>query len=208
MANNELKEFRRSLENLFLTSEEKLSYMDLMGKLVECDQMPVAELYKRAQNIKPIIRLEGEKDTDGNYIPVIGDFHNNDVLYYLRPFDITKSYLKEFSRQMFALRSRQPFKVDTSKLVKVAEFTCYHKCEYQGQLMPTAYEVLTQIPDSIPLDHVDAFELSFDSDEIFSVYDSVLNRHVSNVILYSVKGGLPTRVKTQDIIVDEQRICY
>lgn len=192
------------MDNIRLSSEEKLAYMDLKTRLIECESMPVAQLIERAFRIKPIIRLQESLDND--YVPVIGNFCNDDKLYFLRPHDLRQSYLYDFNPRMLSRSHGKPLPVDTAKLTKINEFTCYHRYGgYPAFLRPGVNEVLTQIPELIDIDSVNLFELKFESDQVYDVYDSVIDRHVSTVILYSYEGGLPSVIKNQDVIYDTAR---
>lgn len=82
-------------------------------------------------------------------------------------------------------------------LEKVTEIVTYHGCASCGNIVPSVYEVLAQIPENLR-DTVTAFELYADADSCFDVYNSELDRHVLNCILY--RGDVPLNVALKPVM--------
>ena len=96
--------------------------------------------------------------------------------------------------------------VQLEDLEEVARFTCYHRYGgYYGFFRPGVDEVLSQIPPGVDLDQVSAFEIHVDSLSSGEVFDAILNRHVTTVILYKITHGLPRRIARQKVNCDDQK---
>lgn len=81
-------------------------------------------------------------------------------------------------------------------LNKVTEIITYHGCSSCGRVVPSVYEVLSQIPDSLR-NVVTAFELYANVSSWSEIYNAELDRHVLNCILY--RGNVPAKVAKQQI---------
>lgn len=200
---SKLAAFKFNLGGRAISDSEKQHYIELETRILESEQMPVKELLARAKKIKPLVRLD-ESDID-DYRTKQGKFSERDILCFCTPCDIRKrSYLYDFSPRKIVMYKGRPLKVP--KRQKVGEFTCYHNTgDYYGLLMPSVDEVLQQLPEEFDWQTIDAFELSFPSMDFWDVYDSILDRHVSTVILYRFDTGLPQKMKGQDIVFDGNR---
>ena len=82
-------------------------------------------------------------------------------------------------------------------LEKVTEIVTYHECASCGNIVPSVYEVLAQIPESLR-NVVTAFELYADATSWFDVYNAELDRHVLNCILY--RGEVPAKVASRSVL--------
>lgn len=174
------------------------NYATLYRHILEAEQMSEDELIHRAVTIKPLVRL----DKDGNRRSS-GDFEPDDKLVFVKPCDIRQSYLYNFKPDNIVTINTGTSEVplEVPELEAVASFTCYHKYGgYYGFFRPGVDEVLSQIPPTVDLKQVKAFEIKVDSLELSDIYDRILNRHVSTVILYKMKDGLPDRVLIQKVI--------
>lgn len=79
----------------------------------------------------------------------------------------------------------------------VTEIVTYHECASCGSITPSVYEVLAQIPEHLR-NIVTAFELYADANSWYDVYDSELDRHKLNCILY--RGEIPDAVATKRVM--------
>lgn len=176
------------------------NYATLYRHIVEADQMPAEELIRRAVKIKPLVRL----DRNGNPRSC-GDFEPDDKLVFVQPCDICQSYLYNFKPQNIVTINNGTADVplEVPELEVIISFTCYHRYGgYYGFFRPGVDEVLSQIPPSVDLQRVKAFEITAESLNIRYIYDRILDRHVSTVILYGMKGGLPDQMVCQKVICD------
>ena len=184
----ELHSFEEGLKHQICGIRLK-NYLTLYRHILEAEQMSEDELVRRAKAIKPLVRL----DKDGNRRHE-GDFEESDRLVFVKPSEILESYL-------YAFKTQDIVPVEVPELKVVASFTCYHRYgAYYGFFRPSVDEVLSQIPPSVDLDQVQAFEIKVDSLNISDVYDKFLDRQVSTVILYKMKGGLPSEIESQEVI--------
>jgi len=180
----------------------KLNYLTLYRHILEAELVPEEELIRRAKNIKPLVRLtkDGEKRDDGQ-------FADDDRLVFIKPCDIRQSYIYNFSQDEIVMENTKkegckPLTVPP--LNKLAEFTCYHHYGgYYGFFRPGVDEVLAQIPQTVDLNRVSAFEIVVSSLDFEQVYDSMLDRHVTTVILYEAEGELPYQVRQQPVICND-----
>lgn len=199
----ELARFKLRLNSCALTESEKENYLVIERKILDSEQLPVSQLLERARRIKPLVRvqkgdLSARKKTSG-------EFSDTDLLCFCTPCDIRRrSYLYDFTPKKIVRCKGRPLQVPPRE--KVGEFTCYHNTgDFYGILMPSVDEVLQQIPSDIDWLEVDAFELTFPSLNFREVYDGVLDRHVSNVILYRFPHRLSSRLRGQDVIFEGKR---
>ncbi len=178
------------------------NYATLYRHIVEADQMPIDELTRRAVKIKPLVRLDRNGDKRS-----YGDFKPDDKLVFVKPCDIRQSYLYNFKPENIVTINTGTTDVplEVPELEVITSFTCYHR--YGGYYVffrPGTDEVLSQIPPSVDLDRVKAFEITVDSLNLHDIYDRILDRHVSTVILYGMKGGLPDMMVNQKVICDAE----
>lgn len=202
--NEELQSFEEQLEYSSLSIPMKLNYVALYRRLLEAEQLPESELIKRAKTIKPLVRL----DENGNRRET-GGAEAGDKLVFIRPEDIRQSYLYDFNEDSIVTEERRDDEVvplEAQELVyEITSFTCYHHYGgYYGFFRPGVDEVLSQIPPSVNLEEVHAFEIRVDSLNVADVYDGVLDRHVTTVILYGMNEGLPAAIAKQEVICDEK----
>lgn len=197
--NEELQSFRERLEYEGWSIPLKLNYVALYRHILEAQQLSKEEFIRRARRIKPLVRLHA----DGKRYDC-GEFAEDDKLVFIRPCDIRQSYLYNFSEANIVTVSApdgEEVPVEAKDLEEITTFTCYHRYGgYHGFFRPGADEVLSQIPPSVILSKVDAFEIKVASLNVYDIYDSKLDRHVTTVILYRLKNGLPDVVRTQKVI--------
>ena len=194
----ELNELRERLNIDFSYDVMALNYVCLKRHILEAESLSKKEIMRRAKTIKPLVRLEEDYP---------GIRAKREQLVWIKPYPLTKSYLYCRKKQII-LKEGKPLPVKVVK--KIAEFTTYHKCKLPGSLIPSASEVLAQIPSSVDMDKVNAFEIIY---PLYSVheylcakefYDSILDRHVLTTILYQIEGGLPEKLKNQEVIWNKE----
>ncbi|MBR6409500.1 MAG: hypothetical protein IKS23_04615 [Alphaproteobacteria bacterium] len=122
---------------------------------------------------------------------------------FIKPRDIREGYYWKFEAENIVTVNvggiEVPLKVP--ELEVVTSFTCYHNYGgYYGFFRPSVDEVLSQIPPSVDLDQVQGFEIKIDSLNLSDIFDPILDRHVTTVILYKMKGGLPSEIESQEVI--------
>ncbi len=189
--NADLQSFKERLDQKGLSEPIKLGYLALYRQIWLAEQMSETELIKRAKMIKPLIRLD---KTNQRY--VAGDFQPGDKFVFTLPCDIRQSYLYNYAKKRIVPEN-------VPELQEVTSFTCYHRYGgYFGFFRPGVNEVLSQIPEDINLDEIQAFEIKIASLNPDSLYDDVLDRHVTTVILYKMKDGLPKSMANQKVICD------
>ena len=195
--------FRYKVGQCALSDSEKQHYIEIEKQILQSEQMSARELLARARKIKPLVRVEGSELA--GYRKKQDNFRESDIMCFCKPCDIRRrSYLYNFTPEQIVMCKGKIFKVPMRQ--KVGEFTCYHNTGgHYGILLPSVDEVLQQLPPEYDWQTIDAFELSFPSLDVHEVYDSILDRHVSTVILYRFEHGLPPRLKAQDIIFDGHR---
>lgn len=200
-----LEKFKYALRSHNMSEREKEAYIELETHLLQSETMPFKELLARAKKIKPLVRVDGDHNGVLGFRKKCYDFADSDTLCFCKPCDIrSRSYLYDFNASSVVMTKGKPFAVP--KHQKVGEFTCYHDAgAFYGCLMPSVDEVLQQMPAEIDWHTVDAFELSFPSLNFCDVYDDLLDRHISTVILYRFDNGLPKRIKAQPIVYNGQR---
>lgn len=198
-----LEKFQRRLKLHALTESEKENYLAIERKILDSERLPVSQLLERAKRIKPLVRLQ--KGDISARVKTSGEFSESDLLCFCTPCDIReRSYLYDFTPKKIVRYKGKPLLVPPRE--KVGEFTCYHETgDFYGMLLPSVDEVLQQIPNDIDWLEVDAFELTFSSLNFFEVYDGVLDRHISNVILYRFPNRLSSRLRAQDVIFEGNR---
>lgn len=175
------------------------NYLALYRHILEAEQMPEDELVRRAKAIKPLVRLD-----ENGVRRHEGDFEESDRLVFVKPCDIRESYLYIFRPTDIVtvcseVAGSDPLEVPEVEVV--TSFICYHNYGgYYGFFRPGVDEVLSQIPSSVDLSQVQGFEIKVDSLSISDIYDNILDRHVTTVILYKMKGGLPEEIASQKVI--------
>lgn len=180
----------------------KLNYIALYRHILEAQQKPKDELIALAKSIKPLVRLD-KCGIRRSY----GEFADDDQLVFINPSDIKQSYLYSFSETDVVTVKGDEDEEDTPfsvpKLHVITSFTCYHKYGgYYGFFRPGVDEVLAQIPPSVDIEQISAFEIKVKSFDFNDIYDPILDRHVSTVILYAMEGGLPEKIKNQSVIYE------
>lgn len=201
----QLFRFKERLSSCIMSESEKENYINLKTRLLESETMPFKELLARAKKIKPLVRVDGDHNGILGYRKKCYDFADSDTLLFCKPCDIRdRSYLFDFNDSRIVMFKGKPFAVPKHR--KVGEFTCYHDTgAFYGCLMPSVDEVLQQFPTEIDWHTVDAFELQFPSLNFRDVYDSLLDRHISTVILYNFDNGLPQKIKEQPVVCGGHR---
>ena len=199
----ELETFRKVLRNYGLSQTEEDDYIELKKALLQADAMTKTELLRRAKRIKPVVRVRCDEFC---HYEKIFDFEvSKDFLVFTTLCNISESYLLEFEGVgQIVTHFRRPLRA--TNLKKIGEFACYHHFHQDpDELCPCAEEVLRQIPAEFDLTAINAFEIVFDSQDPDILYDTLLDRYESLVILYSLDGGLPQQIKGQPIIYDGTR---
>ena len=199
----ELESFRKILWNYRLSNDEEETYLSLKKMLLLAEKIPTAILIQRAKRIKPLVRIRHNAVQHCEKVFDIDE--DTDLLVFTTLYNIGESYLYNFKDEKHIVKHiRRP--LIPQNLQKVGEFTCYHRFENpQNDFSPLAEEVLRQLPKDIDMDKIDAFELRFDSDDPDDLYDMLLNRYESTVVLYSLPNGLPTQIKQQPVVYRDMR---
>lgn len=188
-------------------------YLAIERGILIAESLKEHELLRRAEIVKPLVRLRCAEDGEDLHIVydgyklAYGAPEKGDLLVWSKPVDIAqRSYTYDFSAQTVVLdKDGEPLK--TGKLVKMAEFTCYHNTgDYYGTLVPSVSEVLQQIPSDVIINQNKhyAFEVRFTSLDFRLVYDKVLDRHISTVVLYMLPQGLPEPIRRQKVIYNKK----
>lgn len=165
------------------------NYLALARMLIEKEEMPIADLVQFAQRIKPVMRpKEGSTLKKG--------------LYWSKPEPLTQSFYFNFNDSS-VLKNKNGEILAVEAIEKVCEFTCFHRYGgYYGCLRPGMDEIIQQFPAHLLADEKAeyAVEVVFPSLNLCDIYDSVLDRHVSTVIVYRPKKGLPRELKEQEVV--------
>ena len=189
-----LEQFKNSIT--YRNSLQK-TYLTVMRKILESELMPEETLVLLARRIKPLVRV------DKHLRPKSFGPSNRTFLVWTIPEDIKQSFLFNFSEQSIVKDKDGNF-LSVEGLEKIAEFPCYHRYGgYYGCLRPGVDEVIQQIPDYLWKNNQNeyAFELVFPSMDFQDIFDGILNRHVSSVVVYRV-NGFPERIKRQKVIYE------
>ncbi|MEE6206870.1 MAG: hypothetical protein VZR95_02330 [Alphaproteobacteria bacterium] len=194
---SELESFRKDLWRYHLSHDEEDAYVDLRKTLLLAETLPTDALVKRAKQIKPLVRIR--HNAVRHYEKVFDVDENTDLLVFTTWYNIGESYLLNFkSEKQIVTHFRRP--LIPRGLKKIGEFTCYHSFNKQRKaLCPCVEEVLKQLPEDIDIDKISAFEIRFDSANPAEVYDTLLDRYESTIILYALPDGLPKQVKQQPV---------
>lgn len=198
----ELESFRRILWNYHLSNDEEETYLSLKKMLLLAETMPTDILIQRAKRIKPLVRIRHNAIRNCEKVFTADA---TDLLVFTTLYDIGESYLFNFNDDKQVVKHlRRP--LIPQGLQKIGEFTCYHRFEEDSDsLCPCVEEVLKQLPDSFDVNKIDAFEIKFDSDNPDDVYDPLLDRYESTVVLYALSGGLPAQLKGQPVVYRDVR---
>lgn len=172
-----------------LSPVQRQQYLALARMLVESEEMPVETLIRLAHRIKPLMRpKEGSALQQG--------------LYWTKSEPLTQSFYFNFTDSS-VLKNQNDEILMAEPVEKVCEFVCFHRYGgYYGFLRPGMDEIIQQFPSYLLADEKAeyAVELVFPSLELRDIYDAVLDRHVSTVVVYRLKDGLPQEVKEQEVI--------
>ena len=172
-----------------LSPVRRQQYLALVRMLAESEEMPVETLIRLAHRIKPLMRpKEGSALKQG--------------LYWTKPEPLTQSFYFNFTDSS-VLKNQNDEILMVETVEKVCEFVCFHRYGgYYGFLRPGMDEIIQQFPSYLLADEKAeyAVELVFPSLELRDIYDAVLDRHVSTVVVYRLKDGLPQEVKEQEVI--------
>ncbi len=166
-------------------------YLALVRSLIEKEQMPKETLIQLAHRIKPLMRPQEESSLEPG-------------LYWCQPEPLTQSFYFNFDDNS-VVHGEDDKILPVNGLEKVCEFTCYHRYGgFYGCLRPGMDEVIQQFPMYLLADEKAeyAIELEFTSKNVNDIYDRVLDRHVSTVIVYQMKNGLPREVREQEVIYE------
>ncbi len=204
-----MKNFETNPEMLQLLAQKPSAFMKVLFHnrervktlLKRSEQMSEDELLGYARRIKPLVRM-----TDGRKLGV-GEECPNSYLVYTTPFDIHDSYYFNFEPEHAVCDDAGDI-LPVEGLEEIGRFICYHR--YGGYWLfvrPGVDEVLQQLPAEFADKRIDAFELKFSHSFYDKVWSSVLDRHVSTVILYALEAGLPEMVKNQDVIIGQKTYC-
>lgn len=171
----------------------------IVSKLMKSEQMSTDDLIARARKIKPLIRIANNRKV----------FQMRELLdakksrlYFVKPEDVHQSYFFNFDIKSSIETTEKGALLEAKGVKEVGRFICYHQYGgYYGCLRPGVDEVLQQLPEDIDIEKVSAFEIVFASSDFRDIYNYDVDRHVSTVILYELKGGLPEEMKRQPVIV-------
>lgn len=177
------------------------AYVALKRMLLESESMPDETLICLAKKVKPLVRIE--RDT----LKKCWNKSTPNMLVWVNSSDIAQSFFYDFDASKSLIRDNSENIISANNLEKVSEFVCYHRYGgYYGILRPGVDEVIQQMPKYL-LEDKDAeygFELVFPSTQFHALYDPVLDRHVSSVIVYKVTSGFPEQVRNQKVIYKEK----
>lgn len=165
------------------------NYLTLARMLIEKDEMPVADLMQLAHRIKPVMRPK-----DGSIL--------KQGVYWSKPEPLTQSFYFNFEDSS-VLKKENGEIVAVEDLERVCEFTCFHRYGgYYGCLRPGMDEIIQQFPAYLLADEKAEYvvEVVFPSLNLYDIYDSVLDRHVSTIVVYRPKNGLPQELREQEVI--------
>ena len=199
----ELESFKYSSKMRALPMSKQLMYAGIMRHLLESEQLPVTEIVRRARFIKPLVRLQNENN-------------GKDVLVWIKLCDVTASFYHNFVREDIVRQKGTREFLSTGKLEKVAEFTCYSRCNSGLLVQPSAVDVLQQLPSGLNLKGSKqyAFELICELPKSQALseapkqgsfylpesYDEVLNCFVIKVVLYEAIKGLPRQIANTPVV--------
>lgn len=192
-----IEEKIRQFENEHFTSLRELNpvvkknYQAIIRMLLEKEQMSKEKLIQLAHRIKPLMYPK-----DKSTLPY--------KLYWTKPVPLTQSFYFNFN-DASVVQNKEGEILEVNDLVKICEFTCYHRYGgYYGCLRPGMDEIIQQFPAHLLTDEKAeyAVEVIFPSLNLYDVYDSVLDRHVSTVRVYQLKNGLPLELHNQEVIYD------
>ncbi len=157
--------------------------------------LPDNRLRDLAQQIKPLMRVPAEL-ADKCGVP-------EGTLVFVHPVNVKKSFYNNFDAKSIVRDEKDGKSLPVIGLEEVGSFICYHRC-WSFNFEATVAEVLSQIPLSVRLQDVDAFEIRFASKGVYdgTVYDPVAGCHFSTVILYHLDGGLPKEISDQPVFLD------
>ncbi len=186
-----VKQFQKDHFTSFreLSPVMKQHYLALGRMLIEKEEMSVEQLIQQAHRIKPLMRPK-----EGSSL--------KEALYWTKPVPLTQSFYFNFEDESI-LKKADGEILPVESIEKVCEFVCFHRYGgYYGCLRPGMDEIIQQFPAYLLEDEQAeyAVELIFPSLEIQDVYDCVLDRHISTVVVYRLKNGLPPEVKEQEVI--------
>lgn len=192
-----IEEKIRQFENEHFSSLQELNpvmkknYQAIIRMLLDKEQMSKDKLIRLAHRIKPLMYPK-----DGSQLP-----HK---LYWSDPVPLTQSFYFNF-KDASVIRNPDGGILEVEGLIKVCEFTCYHRYGgYYGCLRPGMDEVIQQFPAYLLADEKAeyAVALQFPSLKLRDIYDAILDRHVSTVIVYRLKNGLPQELRDQEVIYE------
>lgn len=188
-----LNEFKADHETSMreLSPVKKQNYLALARMLFEKELMPTDEMLQLARRIKPMMRPKEDSAL-------------KEGLYWTKPEPLTQSFYFNF-KDSSVIYDKKILTVEEKDLEKVCEFTCYHRYGgYYGCLRPGMDEVIQQFPAYLLADEKAeyAVELVFPSMSLNDIYDYVLDRHVSTVVVYRLRNGLPQEIKEQEVIYE------
>lgn len=192
-----LFEGRPEFQSLCKFSQKK--YAALYRQLLESETIPEAEIVRRFNNVKPLVRLRKRNAKYGtamdpecmdNRCKVTGGNKTDDLLVWGITGNLNENFVKEFGPNTVLRYGQGVLKV--GELRKLAEFTVYSSPYRIASGEPLANvrtaEVLRQLPTDISPDEQYAFELNIPSENRY-VYDELLQHQAVPVILYEVVGG-------------------
>lgn len=190
-----IEEKIKQFENEHFTSLRELNpvmkknYQAIIRMLFEKEQMPKETIIRLAHRIKPLMYPKDESTLPHK-------------LYWTKPTSLTESFYFNFNDDSI-VKSPDGKILKVDGLVQVCEFTCYHRYGgYYGFLRPGMDEIIRQFPAHLLTDEKAeyAVEVIFPSLKLHDIYDTILDRHVSTVIVYQLKNGLPQELRNQEVI--------
>lgn len=190
-----IEEKIKQFENEHFTSLRELNpvikknYQAIIRMLLEKEQMSKETLIRLAQRIKPLMYPKDESTLPHK-------------LFWMKPVPLTESFYFNFDDDSVVKNSEGGI-LAVEGLEKVCEFICYHRYGgYYGFLRPGMDEIIQQFPAYLLTDEKAeyAIEMVFTSTNLDDIYDRILDRHVSTVIVYRIKNGLPQQLREQKVI--------
>ena len=125
------KIFEREFENLREMIQNPVAFHEkvtrerdrIMPMLIEAEKMPVAELLKRAKQIKPLMRI-----AKNSRVFIYDELVNakDSQLFFLKPVDLRQSYFFQFDIKKSLETTEKGIPLQAKGLKEVGRFVCYH----------------------------------------------------------------------------------
>lgn len=166
---DELSKMADVLREQNLEGDRWAKYMGIKSHLLKRQFLFMMDpaVYRSLNKLQPLVRIRNGKVVwhgveDGDFLSKVSildmEYLNNPEKHGFQP------------RKVYGLR-------------KVAEISVWFPSESANVFVPSAVQVLQQIPEKIDVNNL-LFEIRLGSENVSEVYDSVLKCHQATVILY------------------------